>query len=335
MMKTSSKMLFMMMTIISTIIVISSSNWLNMWMGMEINLMSFIPLTFKSKNNFLSQSSMMYFLIQSMASTIFIIIILMYKYMFFNMNNTSIVKIIIMITMMMKMGMPPFHMWFPEMMSKISWNMCVMLMTWQKIAPMYILSLIMENNKLMMMMIMLSTIMGAILGLNHTSIRKIMAYSSINHVGWMMAAAMINKKLWMMYMMLYSLMIIPMCMNLSKYNIMYINQFNIKSLSMTEKLSFMIMMMSMGGLPPFIGFMPKWMTIEYMIISNEMMMLTVMMLSSMVTLSYYMRMISSINMMASNSQKWVILNKMSKTSTTNMLYINMMLPLFILLMNFM
>lgn len=269
-----------------------------------------------------------------MASTIFIIIILIYKYIFFNINNTSIVKIIIIITIIIKIGIPPFHIWFPEIISKIRWNICVILITWQKIAPIYILSLIIENNKLIIMIIILSTIIGAILGLNHTSIRKIIAYSSINHVGWMIAAAIINKKLWIIYIILYSLIIIPICINLSKYNIIYINQFNIKSLRITEKLSFIIIIIRIGGLPPFIGFIPKWITIEYIIISNEIIILTVIILSSIVTLSYYIRIIRSINIIARNSQKWVILNKISKTSTTNILYINIILPLFILLINF-
>nr|YP_008963273.1 NADH dehydrogenase subunit 2 [Apolygus lucorum]ADZ52275.1 NADH dehydrogenase subunit 2 [Apolygus lucorum] len=335
MLKTSSKMLFLMTTIMGTMMVVSSSNWLNMWIGLEINMMSFIPLMFKSKNNFLSQSSMMYFLIQSMASTMFIIMILFNKYMFISFYSTNAQNIIIFITMMMKMGMPPFHMWFPELMSKLNWNLCMFLMTWQKIAPMYILSIIMDNNSIMMMMIVMSTILGAILGLNHTSTRKIMAYSSINHMGWLVACALTFKKLWIMYMIMYSIMVIMICYTLNKYNILFINQFNIKSLTMVEKMSLLIMMMSMGGLPPFLGFMPKWMTIEYMISSNEIMLMLIMVMSSLITLSYYMRMISSISMLMSNSQKWIFMNKTSKIPSTITLFINMMLPLFFILMNFM
>nr|ANT45812.1 NADH dehydrogenase subunit 2 [Apolygus lucorum] len=335
MLKTSSKMLFLMTTIMGTMMVVSSSNWLNMWIGLEINMMSFIPLMFKSKNNFLSQSSMMYFLIQSMASTMFIIMILFNKYMFISFYSTNAQNIIIFITMMMKMGMPPFHMWFPELMSKLNWNLCMFLMTWQKIAPMYILSIIMDNNSIMMMMIVMSTILGAILGLNHTSTRKIMAYSSINHMGWLVACALTFKKLWIMYMIMYSIMVIMICYTLNKYNILFINQFNIESLTMVEKMSLLIMMMSMGGLPPFLGFMPKWMTIEYMISSNEIMLMLIMVMSSLITLSYYMRMISSISMLMSNSQKWIFMNKTSKIPSTITLFINMMLPLFFILMNFM
>nr|YP_009141017.1 NADH dehydrogenase subunit 2 [Adelphocoris lineolatus]AHL44242.1 NADH dehydrogenase subunit 2 [Adelphocoris lineolatus]ANT45786.1 NADH dehydrogenase subunit 2 [Adelphocoris lineolatus] len=331
MMKTSSKMLFFIMTMTSTMMVLSSNDMLNMWIGLEINLMSFIPLMYENKNNFLTQSSMMYFLIQSMASMMLIIMILMNMFMYINMWMETMN--IIMLTMMMKMGMPPFHMWFPEMMSKMSWKTCIMLMTWQKVAPMYILSLIMNNNKLTMLIMMTSTIMGAILGLNHTSTQKIMAYSSINHMGWMMACASMNSKMWIMYMMMYSLMTIMLGMYMYKYNIMYINQYNNMSMNMTEKMSVMVMMLSMGGLPPFMGFMPKWITIEYMIMSNEFMLLTIMSMSSLITLMYYLRMISSTMLIMSHSQKWMFMNK--KEASTNMLYINMLMPMLIILLNFM
>nr|YP_009255546.1 NADH dehydrogenase subunit 2 [Creontiades dilutus]AND82398.1 NADH dehydrogenase subunit 2 [Creontiades dilutus] len=333
MMKTSSKMLFFIMTMISTLMVLSANDWLNMWIGLEMNLMSFIPLMFKSKNNFLSQSSMMYFLIQSMASMLFIVTMLMSMFLFMNMS--MILPKIMLFTMMMKMGMPPFHMWFPEVMYKISWLMCIMLMTWQKVAPMYILSLTMNNDMLNMIIIMLSTLTGAILGLNHTSTQKIMAYSSMNHMGWMMACASMSKKLWMMYMIMYSMMTIMLCLNMHKYNIMYMNQFNILSMKMTEKVSLMIMMLSMGGMPPFIGFLPKWITIEYMINSNEMLLLTLMVVSSLITLSYYMRMITPMLMIMSHSQKWMFFYWMNMKSTIKTLYINMMLPMLILLYNFM
>nr|UPL65959.1 NADH dehydrogenase subunit 2 [Hyalopeplus sp.] len=331
-MNTSSKMLFMMMTIMSTMMVLSSQDWLNMWIGMEINLMSFIPFMFKNKNNYLSQSSMMYFLMQSLASIIFIMMILLNNYMFImKMNNWEMN--VIMMTMMMKMGMPPFHMWFPEIMTKISWKLCMMLMTWQKVAPLYILSMIMENNLFMMSMTLLSTIIGAIMGLNHTSTRKIMAYSSINHMGWMVACMMMNKKMWMMYLIMYSVMVILTSMLMNKHNIMFINQFNMTNMSMMEKTSLLIMMLSMGGMPPFLGFIPKWMTIKYMIMSNETLLLLMMMMASLVTMSYYMRMMSSMILMTSHSQKWMInINKNNKL-TPSIMFINMSLPMLIFMFN--
>nr|UPL65946.1 NADH dehydrogenase subunit 2 [Mystilus priamus] len=334
-MKSSSKMLFFLMLNISALMILSSSNWINLWMGLEMNLMSFIPLMYKPKNNNLSQSSMMYFLIQSMASIIFIMTLLSNMYMFGNMSpfKESMMKITMTISMMMKLGMPPFHMWFPEIMSKMKWNMCLLLMTLQKVSPIYIMSLIMVNNIYSLAMVALSTLSGSILGLNHNSIRKIMAYSSINHLGWLMMCSVMYKKLWMMYMLLYTLLTTMMCFHFKYYNILYINQFNMKPIKMMEKMSMLFLMLSMGGMPPFLGFLPKWISLEYMIMSNEYTLMLVMMLSSLITMVYYMRMASYMMLSMSLSQKWMMMNNMTMLPTM-FFTVNLLLPLMMLSMNF-
>lgn len=320
--------------IISTIIVIRSRNWLNIWIGLEINLISFIPLIYKSKNNYLSQGIIIYFLIQRIASTIFIIIILINRYLFINIINQSVIRLAIIISIIMKIGIPPFHIWFPELISKLRWRICIILITWQKIAPIYILSQRIENNKIIISLIIISNITGAILGLNHTSTRKIIAYSSINHIGWLVACTIIYKKLWIIYIFIYIIIIVIICVNIQKYNIIYINQFNIKSSKIIEKISFIIIILRIGGLPPFLGFLPKWITIEYIIISNEIFILTMIVLSSLITLSYYLKIIRSINIIIRHSQKWINFNKTKKISTTLTLNINIILPISILLINF-
>nr|QDI93739.1 NADH dehydrogenase subunit 2 [Insulaphylus sp. ph34] len=332
-MKTSSKMLFFSMTILSTMMVMNSSSWMSMWVGLEMNLMSFIPMISTVKNSFNSQSVMMYFLTQSLGSMMFIMFILTNKYMFLYMEK-DLIKTLVMITMMIKMGMPPFHLWFPEMMNKMKWTMCLMLMTWQKIAPMYIMSLVIYLNKTLILVICLSALMGAVGGINQTSTRKIMAYSSINHMSWMISCAATFKKSWIIYMIIYSMMMMLTSMMLYEYNIMFINQMNIFFKKKMDKMIMIFLMLSIGGLPPFLGFIPKWIAIQYMISSNEIIMLMIMMLSALITLSYYLRMSSTMNMTTSYSQKWMYLFKTNKKTSTYLMSMNMMLPVSILLMNF-
>nr|QDI93804.1 NADH dehydrogenase subunit 2 [Tuxedo cruralis] len=332
-MKTSSKTLFMMMLIISTILVISSSSWLNMWIGLEINLMASIPLMSSPKNIFLSQSTMMYFLIQSMSSMMFITFILMNKYIFLWMSS-DLSKIMIMLTMMMKMGMPPFHMWFPEIMNKMSWPLCMMLMTWQKLAPMYIVSMTINMNKVTITVICISAIMGAIGGINQTSTRKIMAYSSMNHMSWMFSCAAMFKKSWIVYMTMYTMLMMIISTMMYTYNIMFVNQMNTLTNKNMEKMNIISLMLSVGGLPPFLGFLPKWVTIQYMISSKEFLMMVVMMMTALVTLMYYLRVSFMVSLIMSHSQKWMNHIPTSKSLSTLMMTTNLFLPMFILVMNF-
>nr|QDI94037.1 NADH dehydrogenase subunit 2 [Tuxedo sp. ph57] len=333
-MKTSSKMMFLSMLVISTVMVVSSSSWLNMWIGLEINLMSFIPLISSPKNIYLSQSTMSYFLIQSMSSMLFITFILMNKYIFV-ISEKNITKTMIMLTMMMKMGMPPFHMWFPEIMNKMTWPSCFILMTWQKIAPLFILSEVIYMDKLTTTIICASAITGAIGGINQTSTRKIMAYSSMNHMSWMVACAAMFKKSWVTYMMMYIMLMMIISLIMYNYNIMFINQMNITSFSSNmEKMIIVSMMMSIGGLPPFLGFMPKWIAIQYMIYSKEFMMMMFMIASALITLAYYLRTSLLMNLIMGHSQKWMNLSPTSGYLSSITILMNMLLPIFILLMNF-
>nr|UPL65881.1 NADH dehydrogenase subunit 2 [Mecomma ambulans] len=332
-MKTSSKMLFFMLSVLSTMMILSSSNWMNMWVGLEINLMSFIPLMSESKNPFLSQSSMMYFLVQSLASSMMIMSIMTSKFTFMNVNKDSM-NIVILVSMMMKVGMPPFHLWFPEIMNKMKWNMCFLMSTWQKVGPLYILSKVLENNKINTMIIAITAMIGAIHGLNQTSARKIISYSSINHISWLLMLMMTSKEFWAMYMMLYMLLMSITCMMMYKFNIIFINQMKTFSTKILDKILVVVMMMSMGGMPPFLGFLPKIMTMKTMINLNEMFIMLIMVISTIMTLSYYLKISESMNLILSNSQKWMKFPKSSMNMFMFMMSANIMFPTGMLLIFF-
>nr|AEH21213.1 NADH dehydrogenase subunit 2 [Himacerus apterus] len=326
-MKNSSKLLFLMINIISVFIVLNSNNWISMWMGLEINLMAFIPLMSKINNHLIAESMMMYFLMQSMGSLILLISILSNNmFMFNNMNMNSYMNMIMLLSLMIKLGVAPFHFWFPEVMSKMNWYNCYMLMTWQKVAPMTIMSMI-YMEKLMLIMIMMSVITGAIGGLNQTSMRKIMAYSSINHMGWMMSCMYMNNNSWMLYLMLYSIMLMPIIMWLIMNNIYLLNQMSLMTNTIMEKMNMSMTFMSLGGLPPFIGFFPKWMVIQYMIELNLIYILIIMVMFSLLTLFMYMRLISTMLLMNYSLNKWMIKPIKNKLVSTIMFMMNMMLPL--------
>nr|AKN01339.1 NADH dehydrogenase subunit 2 [Entomovelia sp. YC-2015] len=329
-MKMSTKIMAINTLILSTILVMSSETWFSMWIGLEINMLSFIPLIEKQKNMNSSESKMMYFLIQSMSSITFLFLIIMNPLLIMTTNMTSeIIMIMMSMTMFMKMGMTPFHMWFVNMINKISWSTCMILMTWQKIAPMFILSNLKMNNQMTMIMAIMSAVMGAIGGLNH--LLKIMAFSSINHMGWMFICMKYQNEMWMKYLMIYSIMTITMILFMKTNSMNFINQMNMNTKTKTKKIMILIMMLSMGGLPPFIGFLPKWMVIQSLISSNQIFTLLVLMMTSMITLFYYMRIISPIIMEMSSTNKYnTEMQKKNSFIMTNML-INTMLPMSLLM----
>jgi len=89
-------------------------------------------------------------------------------------------------TLLLKRGAGPLHWWFPGVIEGLRWENCALLITVQKAAPLILMSYLIEINIFTLRIILLSTIVGSIGGLNQTSVRKILTYSSISNTGWIL-----------------------------------------------------------------------------------------------------------------------------------------------------
>nr|AHX42576.1 NADH dehydrogenase subunit 2 [Helotrephes semiglobosus semiglobosus] len=322
-MKNLTKIMFMFMMVMSTVIVISSNNWLSMWMGLEMNLLSFIPLMFNKKKK--SESMMMYFMIQSMASIILLISILWNNLlMVSNLLSQNLMNNIMIISLIMKMGGAPFHFWLPEVIMVLNWNSCFILMTWQKIAPIFMLSKL-KMSSLLIIFIISSAYIGAVGGLNQNSIKKILAFSSINHLSWIMASIYMDSKIWIKYLLIYAMMLSLIIFMLNMYNLNYISQTNITPTSTLFKINLTLMIMSLGGLPPLLGFIPKLMIIQSMIMKNNLIILLMIMLS-MITLFYYMKIMTNMIMNFYMTNKWMLKTMKQEKYQFMIMSMNLLLP---------
>nr|AID67403.1 NADH dehydrogenase subunit 2 [Biston panterinaria] len=303
----SNKMFFLFILIFSTMISISSNSWFGCWIGLEINLMSFIPLISKANNLMASEAALKYFLTQSIASINFLFYIIMKLIFFKNFETNNIMLMMINSSMLMKMGAAPFHFWFPNIIEGLSWFNNFILMTWQKITPMILLSYYFNKN-LLTFSIMLNIIIGAMGGLNQTSLRKMMAFSSINNLGWMISSIMISENLWIFYLFMYSFLISTMCLFFYLTNSYFINQLFILNMKPMIKINLLINFLSLGGLPPFIGFMPKWIIINFLTMNNFYLMTLIFIMMSLIMLFFYIRIIYSSFMMNYFKMKWFKIN---------------------------
>jgi len=278
-------------TLISGIILsISSSSWFGAWIGLELNLISFIPLISIKINYYFSEAALKYFLIQALASTIIIIsrCLVLFSHL--------IPLFLILISLLLKLGAAPFHFWFPQVIEGLSWIQAIILVTIQKFAPIYLISYIINNQIFLhftLISAIISAIIGAIRGLNTLKLRKLMAFSSINHMSWILVAMSINQIIWIIYFVFYCIIsasIITIFFILQIYNISDLLNFKIsKSLFI---LSIPISFLSLGGLPPFSGFIPKWIIIQVMLNNSIMLILFFLLISSLITLYFYLRMLT-------------------------------------------
>nr|AVN67700.1 NADH dehydrogenase subunit 2 [Deropeltis paulinoi] len=301
--------MLLLLTLMSGVLIsISSNSWLGAWIGLEINLLSFIPLMSTSKNLYTTEASMKYFMVQALASSTLLFMIIsksMIEELYI--SNNYFTSVIVNTPLLLKSGAAPFHWWFPSIMEGLSWNNCFILMTMQKITPMMLISYSLSMNLFTWMIILMSIIIGAIGGFNQTSIRKILTYSSINHLGWMLAAMITGENIWMIYFFIYSMLILTIILIVKLYQISFINQTFLMGNEMsTMKFLMFTTLLSMGGLPPFLGFLPKWIVIQFMIMNEMIFIIVVMVISSLLTLYYYLRLCYASFMIMSIEPKWNI-----------------------------
>nr|APX40278.1 NADH dehydrogenase subunit 2 [Chrysolina rufoaenea] len=284
-------MLFFNTMIFGTFITICAYSWFSMWIGLEINLLSIIPLLKSPSSLYPSEASMKYFIVQSLASTILLFSVLMMSNLneFLPQNSFLFLIIILNSTLFMKIGMAPFHTWFPEVIEGLGWNTAMLLLTWQKLGPMIILTYNLTAN-FFVFIIIFSSLISGVWGINQVSLRKILAYSSMNHMAWMLASILFLKMIWLMYFIIYSIISINIIVLFKYFNIFYLKQlFNSMNLSKMSKLFFMMNFLSLAGLPPFMGFMPKWLITNNLIENNFFTVSIILIISTLLPLFFYMR----------------------------------------------
>nr|UNO53585.1 NADH dehydrogenase subunit 2 [Ixodes granulatus] len=276
------KMIFSWILITTIFMGISSSCWFILWMTLEINLMVYIPLM--NSKNFLSSNSMLiYFIIQSFSSSLFF-----FSSLLETVYKTNMLIFLILMSMMIKLGAPPFHMWFPQISEGLNLYPFFILLTLQKMIPLFIISIF--NNIFIIPFIIISSITGSIGGFNQISMKKILAFSSISHLAWMMSLIICNQFFWMMYLLIYSMILLKISMNFKKNYIVSINNLNLMKLNFFNKVSMITLFLSLGGLPPFLGFFMKWMTV-ILILKNFPLILLILIPSSLINLFFYTRVV--------------------------------------------
>nr|QXT44648.1 NADH dehydrogenase subunit 2 [Grigiotermes hageni] len=307
------------MTLVSGMLVsVSSNSWLGAWMGLEINLMSFIPLMSNVKNMYNTEASLKYFIVQVLASATLLFMVVMKTLTedLFSFDSSLYTPMIICTPLLLKSGAAPLHWWFPGVMEGLSWENCALLMTVQKAAPLMLMSYLIEMNTFTLSIVMMSTIVGAIGGLNQTSMRKILTYSSINHTGWMLIALTTSENLWLVYFMIYATLTLTVVSAIKLSGVSFINQTMMTNKEATlMKFMMFTSLLSLGGLPPFLGFLPKWIVIQAMITNNMIPLATIVVVTSLITLYYYLSISYSSFLILNTEPKWNVKSHKTKTAS--------------------
>nr|UPX88252.1 NADH dehydrogenase subunit 2 [Sida crystallina] len=276
-------LLFLMSIFASVFVVMSSSSMLISWVGVEFNALTFIPLILLNKHSREAEASIKYFLTQTLGSLFFLL-----GALYVLKANSSL---LISVGMLIKMGVAPFHGWVPSVASSMNWSSLFFMLTIQKINPLILFSMnwTAENlSNFTVIFIVSSLIFGSVVGLSQANLRKILVYSSISHLGWILSAIKSSLMLAVTYFLIYCLLLLPITLLCQKNNLSHLPQ--LTSMPNTTQILpiFFLSMLSMGGLPPFLGFFPKWLVIQHVVEWGPFLTI-IMVLTSLLTLFFYLR----------------------------------------------
>nr|UPO69347.1 NADH dehydrogenase subunit 2 [Grus grus] len=290
------KLIFLTSLLLGTTITISSNHWMSAWAGLEINTLAITPLISKSHHPRAIEAAIKYFLVQATASALVLFSSMINAWSTGQWDITQLNQpmscLLLTTAIAMKLGLVPFHFWFPEVLQGSPLTTALLLSTVMKFPPITILFLTSHslNPMLLTSMAIASAALGGWMGLNQTQIRKILAFSSISHLGWMTIIIMYSPKLTLLTFYLYSLMTITVFLTLNttkalKLSTMMITWTKIPTLNAT----LMLTLLSLAGLPPLTGFLPKWLIIQELTKQEMTTAATIITMLSLLGLFFYLR----------------------------------------------
>nr|AZJ17491.1 NADH dehydrogenase subunit 2 [Sitta europaea]AZJ17492.1 NADH dehydrogenase subunit 2 [Sitta europaea]AZJ17493.1 NADH dehydrogenase subunit 2 [Sitta europaea]AZJ17494.1 NADH dehydrogenase subunit 2 [Sitta europaea]AZJ17495.1 NADH dehydrogenase subunit 2 [Sitta europaea] len=295
-MNPQAKLIFATSLLMGTTITISSNHWILAWTGLEINTLAILPLISKSHHPRAIEAATKYFLVQATASALVLFSSMTNAWHTGQWDITQLTHptscLILTSAIAMKLGLAPFHFWFPEVLQGSPLTTGLLLSTAMKFPPITLLYMTSQslNPALLTTMAILSAALGGWMGLNQTQTRKILAFSSISHLGWMAIIIAYSPKLALLNFYLYTLMTAAAFLTLNSMKVLKLSTL-MTSWSKTPTLSAMLLLtlLSLAGLPPLTGFLPKWLIIEELTKQEMAPTATIISLLSLLSLFFYLR----------------------------------------------
>lgn len=257
--------------IIRFVIVIRREDWFLMWIGLEINIISFLVLIYRRYDLGVIESCLKYFFIQSLGSSLFIRVFYL---------GYWVINCVVVIVLRYKIGAGPFFYWFPSLCSGLEWMSCYFLILFQKFLPLLLISLFI--HWIIWIIIIIRLIIGVLGSFNQRNIKQLLAYSSIHHLGWILIIETRNSVCWLIYLILYGLVLFSVVVLLLKNEIVDISILY----SNKNKIVFLIRILRIGGIPPLLGFFLKWIVLVNIIRVNILLLIILIVVSVLILYVY-------------------------------------------------
>jgi NADH-quinone oxidoreductase subunit N len=343
--------IIILLSILGMFFMISSNDLILFYLGLELQSLSLYILAAIDRDNIRStESGIKYFVLSALSSGLLLYgCSLLYGFCgSTNFNtiadqmssqNTGAVfaMVFVLVGLAFKISAVPFHMWTPDVYEGSPTSITSFFAVVPKVAGLVVfirfmqtpfVNVLIEWQMIVIFISIASMILGAVAAIGQTNIKRLMAYSSIGHIGYALAGVATGTTSGysssITYITIYVIMNLGAfgCLFLMKKDGKYTEE--IKDLSGISKknpliaLSFLIIFFSLAGIPPFAGFFAKF-YIFMSVIENEMYTLAVVgLLTTVVSAFYYLRLIKVIYF----EEITTPLDQLKNISTTSTIFIS-------------
>lgn len=324
------------MTLFGSIIIILCDNLIILYLGLELQTFSLFILIAKNRISVKSsESALKYFILGALSSGLFLLGVsfifstglnLNLKEIFINCSyNNSLIKIsfsLICLSLFFKLAIFPLHFWIPDIYEGSSWEVISLISTIPKISVLSIILQIISYSDFFITCGLLSIIIGSLGAINQTKMKRLLAYSGIAHVGFIILGIglLCNESYGASFVYLY----IYMISMVGIFSLIYISKFSknyfiieLAGLSTINKvlaLTWLIFFLSIGGIPPLAGFISKWFILLTLINFNYLISVLICLVFSAISIGYYLRIIKIIYFQKNSSYFiWENLLKVKET----------------------
>ena len=313
-------------SLIGMLVMISSNDLIVFYIGLELQSLALYVLASFNRDNLLSsESGLKYFVLSALSSGL-----LLYGcsliYGFSNSTNFNVISqnfnfeygvifgmVFVIVGLAFKISAVPFHMWAPDVYQGSPTSVTVLFAILPKIAALTVfikflygpfLNLFEEWQIIIIFLSVASMILGAVAAIGQKNLKRLIAYSSISHMGYALAGLTTGTNQGIQSSIIY--LIIYLIMNFAFFSCLFMlkrkNKFyeNIEDLSGLSKkhpllaLSFLIILFSLAGIPPLAGFFAKF-YVFMAVIQKEMYFLAIVgLLATVIAAFYYLRIIKII-----------------------------------------
>ncbi len=314
--------LFILFAILGSFVLISSDNFLTAFIGLELQSLSlYLMAAFNTKNLKSNEAGIKYFSLGALSSGFLLFGISMIYYdtgSFYmqNLNNfTTISEIglsLVLISLFFKVSAAPFHVWTPDVYEGSPTISTLFFASLPKFASLIFLfrayqelyiSDIQSLNYIFQIVCAISLLVGVYGAITQKVIKRLLAFSSINHIGFMLLGIMsyqfMSEGTLFFYLIIYLITtfgIFAVLLNLRTVEGEFtkISQLNgLRFTSNSKSISMLVFFFSLAGIPPFAGFFAKFFILSASITDGFFFLSIVAVLSSVIAAFYYLTIIKN------------------------------------------